>query len=177
MVSVTEVWRKVPGTEHYEASNHGRVRSVDHWATGRNAYGPTRRFWQGKLLKLSRHHSGYLFVKLHGPNKLDFVHKVIAETFIGPANGLVVNHKDANKDNNRPENLEYISGRDNVLHAYGLDLMNVRGTRNGKATLTDDKVRQIRSMSGRHDAIAQSVGCTKAQVTQVKTGRTWKHVI
>lgn len=32
--------------------------------------------------------------------------------------GLVINHKDLNKLNNRPENLEAVSNKDNVNHSY-----------------------------------------------------------
>lgn len=51
-------------------------------------------------------------------NKNLRAHSIVAEHFLGiRPTGLTVNHKDGNKLNNRIENLEYLSIRDNVLHA------------------------------------------------------------
>jgi hypothetical protein len=42
------------------------------------------------------------------------LNRLIAATFIGPANGRIVHHKDGNKLNNKVSNLEYLS------HAYNV---------------------------------------------------------
>jgi hypothetical protein len=59
---------------------------------------------------------GYLRCKIN--NISTKIHQIITNHFLGtrPA-GLTVNHKDGNKLNNRIENLEYVSIRENTLHS------------------------------------------------------------
>lgn len=63
-------------------------------------------------------HNGYRSVMLvddSGKNKMFLVHTLVAECFIGPKpQGMDVNHKNENKSDNRVENLEYLSRRDNL---------------------------------------------------------------
>lgn len=49
------------------------------------------------------------------------IHVMIAWAFIGPKpEALVINHKNLNKEDNRIENLEYVTQSYNVIHAYRL---------------------------------------------------------
>jgi hypothetical protein len=41
------------------------------------------------------------------------VHRLVAWAFLGEQGELVVNHKDHNRQNNTPGNLEYITAREN----------------------------------------------------------------
>ena len=45
-------------------------------------------------------------------------HRVVWESIHGPIpEGLQINHKDLDKQNNRPSNLELVTGTENVQHA------------------------------------------------------------
>jgi len=109
---MSEEWRKVERNDNYEVSSLGRVRRVK---AGRGAT-------VGKVLRACVANSkGYLMVGLRKDNKLKSakVAHLVAEAFIGPRPAkLQVNHKDGVKTNNAETNLEYMTGSENILHAY-----------------------------------------------------------
>lgn len=105
-----EIWKKV----HYEdcqpimASNKGR-------------------FIQNNGQKRCGHFkAGYFIVSIKSLKTGKFrdlrAHRVIIAAFQGESE-LVVNHKDGNKTNNNLENLEYLTQRNNVLHAIKIGLV------------------------------------------------------
>lgn len=53
-----------------------------------------------------------------------------------------------------------------------------RGTRNGRALLTPAKVRQIRSLKGKHThrALGLRFGVSAWTIRNILSGQTWKHV-
>ena len=105
-----EVWKDYKDYEGlYQASNLGRMRSLDRWVSSKNG---SMQFKKGRILKLINHNRGYLSVNLCKNNKRKtyLVHRIIAETFLpNPDNLPCVNHKDENKLNNNVDNLEYCS--------------------------------------------------------------------
>jgi len=60
--------------------------------------------------------NGYLRVKMN--NKSYHIHQLVAKFYLGerPEN-YVVNHKDGNKLNNKPTNLEYVTIAENIKHS------------------------------------------------------------
>lgn len=124
-----EAWRDIPGYEGlYQVSDLGRVRSLD-----RISYVPPND-WQkdgfyrtrkGKLLSSSIDGSGYAFVTLCRERvKRSFkVHRLVAEAFVSNPHGKPqVNHIDGNKANNAASNLEWVTDRENIGHAYAIGI-------------------------------------------------------
>ena len=74
-----------------------------------------------KELKGSKDSKGYLCLDLRGKNgKLNYpkIHRLVAEVFLeNPENLPQVNHIDGNKTNNNVENLEWVTNKDNRIHA------------------------------------------------------------
>lgn len=65
--------------------------------------------------------SGYVVVHLrtNGVSKVYAVHRLIGRVFCsGYKEGLDINHKNGNKKDNKPENLEWVTRSENILHAY-----------------------------------------------------------
>nr|DAP96555.1 MAG TPA: homing endonuclease [Caudoviricetes sp.] len=97
----TETWKPIADyVGLYEVSNKGRVRNLK----------------TGRTLKPGNNGRGYLFVGLYknGAVKYHYLHRLVALTFIPNPNKLPeVNHKDEIRTNNKLDNLEWISHRDN----------------------------------------------------------------
>jgi len=56
----------------------------------------------------------YLGVSLHG--KIEYVHRLIGETFLGDVDGLEINHKNLDKHDNNISNLEIVTRKENHEH-------------------------------------------------------------
>lgn len=74
---------------------------------------------RGKLLKSYKDHKGYIRVSLNlnGIARSKTVHRLMMEAFTGE-DTRPVNHKNGIKTDNRLNNLEYVSVRENTCHAF-----------------------------------------------------------
>lgn len=120
-----EVWKPIIAykkgktydfTGKYEVSNEGQVRNIK----------------TGKLLKASVNNDGYEYVglRIDGKQQAFKVHRLVAMAFIPTDNyELEVNHKDEVRHNNKVENLEWVTHKENCNH----------GTRTLKSSLSRGK--------------------------------------
>lgn len=86
-----------------------------------DGYVLSKRF--GTPLKYSINMHGYAIVNLmiDGKRKGLAVHTAVARTFLDDyQDGLQVNHKDGNKLNNNLNNLEWVTGSENMKHAVNV---------------------------------------------------------
>lgn len=136
MGNVSELWKDIPGYEGlYKISRQGRIKSL----------------YTGKLRAQAMSGKGYKAVSLSkiGEKKRFYVHRLVAMAFLPtpPEGKCYINHKNLNKTDNRVENLEWVSHKENMLHAY----------RNGKTDFR--KKKRSDNTSGIPGVSLHSYGC------------------
>ena len=108
-----EIWKDIPGYEGlYQASNLGRIKSLPRKGT---------HVQEEHILKQIVRRKGYCELALmkNCKRKHFVVHRLIALTFIpNPYNLPQIDHIDDNKQNNRVENLQWITNADNMAKAW-----------------------------------------------------------
>lgn len=107
-----EIWKPIPGFEgFYEVSNLGRFQSLRSNSAFRES---------PRALKLKLHHDGYLRVRLSKENKkyTPIAHRIVASVFIHNSESKPhVNHINSVRIDNRVENLEWVTPKENIQHA------------------------------------------------------------
>jgi len=97
-----EIWKEVPGFLKYQVSNFGRVKSLQNK--------------KEKILKQAYNRGGYLFVNLRqcGANNLKLVHRLVLWAFEGHPKGRQCDHINRVRDDNRLENLRWVTRKENM---------------------------------------------------------------
>lgn len=107
-------------------------------------------------------------------------HWYVSEAFLGPRpEGLHVNHKDGRKHHNCPSNLEYVTPRENALHARRTGLQDLTGERCNFARLTEGDIREIHAKyaaGATTDDIVAQHGISKTHLSEIISGQAWKHL-
>lgn len=117
-----EIWKTYPEFPFLQASNLGRVRTVDRVVTRSNG---RKQFVRGKVLKQRYDKDGYLYVRINmnGKRFCKKSHRIIAVCFIpNPNNYPEVNHIDNDRTNNVVSNLEWCTSQYNTAYKekYGV---------------------------------------------------------
>ena len=112
-----EVWKDIPEYEGYQVSNLGRIKSLERIdALGRKA--------EEKILKPLITRNGYYLTGLYknSVRKLYYVHRLVYEAFNGQIpEGLQVNHINEIKTDNRLENLNLMTPKENTNWGTGVE--------------------------------------------------------
>lgn len=92
---------------------------------------------KGRELPQRQDKHGYWRVSCYNPvDKRTYtflIHRLVAQEFIpNPDGKQVVNHKDADKTNNKIENLEWMTAKENGQHAYSHGLRPFTPRKGGK---------------------------------------------
>ena len=110
IISEKEIWKDIPEFEGYQVSNLGRVKSLE----GIDALGHKRK---EKILKPQMLNNGYYRVALwkNSIQKRYLVHRLVWIAFNGHIpEGYEINHLNEVKSNNRLENLNLVTHKENI---------------------------------------------------------------
>lgn len=105
---MVEQWKVIDGCKNYFISNYGIVKSPK------------------TILKQQLDVDGYSIVKIKydGKRRNVKVHRLVAKAFIlNPLNKPQVNHINGVKTDNRVENLEWVTAKENVIHEFKTGLL------------------------------------------------------
>lgn len=163
-----ETWKDIPGYEGlYVVSSLGQIKNL------------TRNI----ILKTKVKDTWYRYVSLtkNGKQKRFSLHRVLAITFIpNPENKAHVNHIDGVKCNNRLENLEWCTPRENSAHAVKMKL-SASGEMHGRAKLNRHQVARIRLMKeitpnlGLRE-IGAMFGVSHVNIFAILSNKTWNTI-
>ncbi len=172
-----EQWKLIDGFEDYEVSNLGRIKSYKNN--------------EENILSLNFNNTGYGYATLYGDDRVQFrIHRLVAEAFIpNPNNKPQVNHLDGDKTNNRVDNLEWCTHKENIKHAIenglfkgflNLDGHIMRGELHKDTKFSKEDVLYIRDLYKNTDInqyeIADLYGVAQSTIERIVNRKNWKHI-
>lgn len=174
-----EIWKDIPNYEGiYQVSNLGKFKSYERIVF----FGKTKTKRKSKILNLREGIQGYLYTVFSVDKKRKTIkpHRIVAEVFIpNPENKPCVNHINGIKTDNKLENLEWVTYKENIDHAVKIGLKKgVRGEKSHYAKLkkTDiDKIRDIYSKGNySQKKLAEMFNISQAQISRICQKKNWK---
>lgn len=180
-----EKFKTIPSFPDYEVSNFGRVKTkarmlrYSHAVTGNEHFRQSvERFLKEQYNTLT----GYKFYQLYKDKKMynRTVHLLVADAFIPKIQGRdFINHIDGNKHNNTVDNLERCTNEYNHEHATRTGLK-AKGENINNSKLNNRMVHAIKwylRVGQSHSEIAKAFQVSRTSITQINTGKIWKHVV
>ena len=157
-----EEWADIPEyVGLYQASSHGRIRSVKRLVKSAIAEGqrihmvvltPTYNTSGRQQVALSKKVDG----EYYASNKRHLVHRLVYAAFHGPVpEGVEVKHKSDDVCNNREDNL-YAQPQPRAI--------------------TEAQARRIKFGSERQIDLAKEFNVSQTAISHIRTGKTWKHI-
>ena len=157
-----EIWKDIPEYKGlYQVSNCGRVKSLTRTI---KTHSVNNKIIKGKMLKLHTDINKYISIILSN-NKITKrikIHRLVAIAFIpNPENKPCINHKNGIKSDNRVENLEWVTHKENMKHLY--DILKHKSTWIGKFGAEHPNSKPVIQYNKKHQYIAEYAGILEAE--------------
>ena len=166
-----EIWKDVKDFEGlYQVSNLGNVKRL-----------VSKRVPAERLIGSSIDRYGYVKRVLCKDGKMYFFteHRLVANAFIlNDFNKPTVNHINGIKTDNKLDNLEWCTIKENNDHAINTGLKNLKGIKHHKCKLTEEQVREIKEIgfSQTRMSLAKKYGVSRTSILGIIRGKFWKHI-
>jgi hypothetical protein len=171
-----EIWKTIEGYEgSYEVSNLGNVKSLIRKTKSKNN---SLRIVNERILTQSKSQNGYyrLCLKLNSTKGYFTIHRLVAVSFIpNHENKPQVNHINGIKTDNRVENLEWCTAKENIAHSYENGLSAI-GVKKKLSKLNDEIVLEIRKSDLTQKKLAEKYNVSQPLISEVLLNKIWKHV-
>jgi hypothetical protein len=141
---------------------------------------------KGKIIKPFETTAGYRSVTLinNGKRRHCSIHRLLAQHFIpNPQNKPVVNHKNGIKTDNRLSNLEWVTQKENSLHAYHVlktinknNFRSFKGEKHSNSVLNKEAVeamRKLHSLSYSKSFISKAFKISTTQIRRIINNEQW----
>lgn len=173
-----EIWKQSPiGPLFIEASNFGRLRTLERLTHGISKYGPITQLRPAKILNGCVGNNGYVYQAIQDgkTRKKYLVHRLVASCFCdGFDPNLTVNHINGKKLDNQATNLEWITKPENTKHQWKIGLVNLIGENHPSHKLKNADVLLVRSMiieGYSISKIAEHFNVSAALIYKIKSGK------
>jgi uncharacterized protein YerC len=157
---MSEIWKKVPQFENYSINSEGKLKNTK-----------TNRLLSTK----SVNSEGYVLVCLSNNGKIKTLrfHRLLAECFIPKIIGKdFVNHKNGIKTDNRLENLEWCTKKENAIHAYKNNICNNNHIRKYDKSI-DVEIINMRKKRYTYKEIAKKLNISFSKINNVLNKKNW----
>lgn len=171
------LWKDIEGYEgYYRISSDGKIRSLDRVIVRKDGH---NHHIKGRIMKTRLDKDGYVLVGLRNKEgkKTFKVHRLVLKTFEGDSR-KTVNHKNGKKSDNRLSNLEYLTNKENSIHALKNGLIKV-GEERHTSKLSEKDVREIMSLKSGNllqKDIAKIYNISPCNIKSIWEKRTWGHL-
>ena len=167
-----EIWKQVRWYKNcYLVSSLGKIKRI----------GKGQGVVLGRILKQYPDKDGYKTVVLtkNCIQRMKKVHHLVLQSFVAEKRkGRQTNHKNGIKSDNRAENLEWVTGKENIQHSYE-NGFHPRGEDHWASKLKNHQVLEIRKRTKAgevHQDIANFFGICRQLVSEIGQGKRWKHL-
>ena len=126
----------------------------------------------GKLTTGQNSGIGYRELRCDGVKT--YLHREVALMYVpNPKNESIINHKNGDRADNRAENLEWVSNRENILHGlHVLGKWPKKSFESPSCKLTRHQVEQIRNTKESSYKLAPKYGVSASTIRDIRRGRT-----